>query len=152
MATNQAELDEFLGGRPPSRFRRYAIWTGIAIGILLLILLLMRLFGGAEKSGYATEAAQKGNLTVTVSATGKLAPINQVTVGSQLSGQVIKVLVDVNDRVAAGQPLALIDPSQFDDQVKQAQATLAANNAAVGQYWRIHAGVVMMSCAAFQAD
>jgi len=133
MATNQAELDAFLGGRPPSKFRRYAIWAGIAIGILLLILLLMRLFGGAETSGYATEQAQKGNLTVTVSATGKLAPINQVTVGSQLSGQVIKVLVDVNDRVTAGQPLALIDPSQFDDQVKQAQATLAANNAAVGQ-------------------
>jgi len=133
MATNQAELDEFLGGRPPSKFKRYALWGGIAIGVLLLILLLMRLFGGAEKSGYATEQAQKGNLTVTVSATGKLAPINQVTVGSQLSGQVIKVLVDVNDRVTAGQPLALIDPSQFDDQVKQAQATLAANNAAVGQ-------------------
>jgi HlyD family secretion protein len=133
MATNQAELDAFLGGRPPSKFKRYALWAGIAIGVLLLVLLLMRLFGAAEKSGYATEQAQKGNLTVTVSATGKLAPINQVTVGSQLSGQVIKVLVDVNDRVTAGQPLALIDPSQFDDQVKQAQATLAANNAAVGQ-------------------
>ncbi len=133
MATNQAELDDFLGGRPPSKFKRYALWAGIAIGILLVILLLMRLFGAAETSGYATEQAQKGNLTVTVSATGKLAPINQVTVGSQLSGQVIKVLVDVNDRVTAGQPLALIDPSQFDDQVKQAQATLAANNAAVGQ-------------------
>jgi len=133
MATNQAELDDFLGGRPPSKFKRYALWAGIAIGVVLLILLLMRLFGAAEKSGYATEQAQKGNLTVTVSATGKLAPINQVTVGSQLSGQVIKVLVDVNDRVTAGQPLALIDPSQFDDQVKQAQATLAANNAAVGQ-------------------
>ena len=133
MATNQAELDDFLGGRPPSKFKRYALWAGIAIGVVLLILLLMRLFGGAEKSGYATDQVQKGNLTVTVSATGKLAPINQVTVGSQLSGQVIKVLVDVNDRVTAGQPLALIDPSQFDDQVKQAQATLAANNAAVGQ-------------------
>jgi len=133
MATNQAELDQFLGGRPPSKFKRYAMWAGIAIGVVLVILLLMRLFGGAEKSGYATEQVQKGNLTVTVSATGKLAPTNQVTVGSQLSGQVIKVLVDVNDRVTAGQPLALIDPSQFDDQVKQAQATLAANTAAVGQ-------------------
>jgi HlyD family secretion protein len=133
MATNQAELDDFLGGRPPSKFKRYALWAGIAIGVVLVVLLLMRLFGAAAISGYATERAQKGNLTVTVSATGKLAPINQVTVGSQLSGQVIKVLVDVNDRVTAGQPLALIDPSQFDDQVKQAQATLAANNAAVGQ-------------------
>ncbi|MBC7061371.1 efflux RND transporter periplasmic adaptor subunit, partial [Salmonella enterica subsp. enterica serovar Enteritidis] len=35
--------------------------------------------------------------------------------------------------VTAGQPLALIDPSQIDDQVKQAEATLAANIAAVGQ-------------------
>jgi len=133
MATNQAELDQFLGGRPPSKLKRYAMWAGIAIAVLLVIFVLTRLFVGGEKSGYATDQAQKGNLTVTVSATGKLAPINQVTVGSQLSGQVIKVLVDVNDRVTAGQPLALIDPSQFDDQVKQAQATLAANNAAVGQ-------------------
>ncbi len=133
MATNQAELDSFLGGRPPSKLKRYGMWAGIAIVALLVVFLLSRLFMGAEKAGYATEAVQKGNLTVTVSATGKLAPINQVTVGSQLSGQVIKVLVDVNDRVTAGQPLALIDPSQFDDQVKQAQATLAANTAAVGQ-------------------
>ncbi|NWM49684.1 biotin/lipoyl-binding protein, partial [Escherichia coli] len=80
-----------------------------------------------------TDDVERGNLTVTVSATGKLAPTNQVTVGSQLSGQVVKVLVDVNDRVTAGQPLALIDPSQFDDQVRQAEATLAANVAAVGQ-------------------
>jgi HlyD family secretion protein len=133
MATNPAELDEFLGGRPPSKVKRYAMWAGIAIAVLLVIFVLTRLFVGGEKSGYATDQVQKGNLTVTVSATGKLAPINQVTVGSQLSGQVIKVLVDVNDRVTAGQTLALIDPSQFDDQVKQAQATLAANNAAVGQ-------------------
>jgi HlyD family secretion protein len=133
MASNPAELDEFLGGRPPSKTRRYLIWAAIAIGVILLVLLGMRLFGASAKAGYATEAAQRGDLKVTVSATGKLAPTNQVTVGSQLSGQVIKVLVDVNDHVTAGQPLALIDPSQFDDQVKQAEATLAANNAAVGQ-------------------
>jgi len=133
MAATQGELDDFLGGRPPSKLRRYATWGGIAIGALLLILLLTRLFGASAKTDYATEQVQKGNLVVTVSATGKLAPINQVTVGSQLSGQVIKVLVDVNDRVTAGQTLALIDPSQFDDQVKQAQAALSANLAAVGQ-------------------
>jgi HlyD family secretion protein len=133
MATNQAELDEFLGGRPPSKFRRYAIWAGIAIGVVLLILLLMRLFGGAETSGYATEQAQKGNLTVTVSATGKLAPTNQVDVGSELSGLVTKVVVDVNDRVAQGQPLAIIDPSRFQDTVNQSKAALDAAVATVGQ-------------------
>ena len=42
-----------------------------------------------------------------------------MTVGSQLSGLVTKVVVDVNDRVTAGQPLALIDPAQLDDQIRQ---------------------------------
>lgn len=41
----------------------------------------------------------KGVLVVSVAATGKLAPTNQVDVGSEVSGLVSKVLVDVNDRV-----------------------------------------------------
>ncbi len=133
MATNQAELDDFLGGRPPSKFRRYGTWAAIAIGVLLVIFLLSRLLGGAAKAGYATEAAQKGNLTVTVSATGKLAPTNQVDVGSELSGLVTKVVVDVNDRVVKGQPLAIIDPSRFQDTVNQSKAALDAAIATVGQ-------------------
>lgn len=134
MATDPNQnLDSFLGTPPRPWWRRYLKWGLIALGVVLAILLLWHFFGGKEEVKYATDDVQRGNLTVTVSATGKLAPTNQVTVGSQLSGQVIKVLADVNDRVTAGQPLALIDPSQFDDQVKQAQATLAANIAAVGQ-------------------
>ena len=76
---------------------------------------------------------ERGSLSVTVSATGKLAPTNQVEVGSELSGLVTKVVVDVNDRVAQGQPLALIDPSRFEDTVNQSKAALNANQAAVAQ-------------------
>ena len=67
-----------------------------------------------------------GALSVSVSATGKLAPTNQVQVGSELSGLVTKVVVDVNDRVTQGQPLALVDPSRFQDAVNQSQAALNA--------------------------
>jgi HlyD family secretion protein len=56
-----------------------------------------------------------------------------VQVGSELSGLVVKVLVDVNDRVSAGQTIALIDPSRFADTVRQSEAALAANLAAVAQ-------------------
>lgn len=134
MAKTSDNLDEFLGTPPAPWYARYGKWAAIAIGVVLLLLLLNRLiFGGATATQYATEQAQMGNLTVSVSATGKLAPTNQVIVGSQLSGLVTKVVVDVNDRVTAGQALALIDPSQFQDQVKQAQATLSANIATVGQ-------------------
>lgn len=131
--TTEADLDEFLGGRPPSKLKRYGIWAGIALATLLVIYILMKVFGGSAAAGYATAQAQKGNLTVTVSATGKLAPTNQVDVGSELSGLVTKVLVDVNNRVAQGQPLALIDQSRFQDTVNQSKASLDAAVASVGQ-------------------
>ena len=127
------QLDDFLGVKTQPAWRRYIKWVLVAIGVLLLVLLGLKLFGAKAEAGYATQVATRGNLTVTVSATGKLAPTNQVTVGSQLSGLVTKVVVDVNDRVVAGQPLALIDPEQLDDQIRQGNAQLAANQAQVNQ-------------------
>ncbi|MBJ6123032.1 efflux RND transporter periplasmic adaptor subunit [Sphingomonas mollis] len=125
--------DEFLGVKAAPAWRRYVKWVVIAVVVVALALLLNRCFGGSDAVQYSTAPAQRGNLTVSVSATGKLAPTNQVTVGSQLSGLVTKVVVDVNDRVTAGQPLALIDPEQIDDQIRAGEATLAANQAQVGQ-------------------
>jgi HlyD family secretion protein len=132
---NQADenLDEFLGVKERPAWHRYAKWAGIAVVVLVLVLLLARCFGGSSDPKYTTVKAERGNLVTTVSATGKLAPTNQVTVGSQLSGLVVKVLVDVNDRVTAGQALAEIDPEQIEDQIRQSQAQLAANQAQVQQ-------------------
>jgi HlyD family secretion protein len=127
-------LEEFLGQKPQPKWRKWLKWALVALGVVLLALLVQRLvFGGAKATDYATAAVERGNLTVSVSATGKLAPTNQVTVGSQLSGLVTKVVVDVNDRVTAGQPLALIDPEQIEDQIRQQQAQIAANQAQVRQ-------------------
>ena len=127
-------LDEFLGQKPQPKWRKWLKWALVALGVVLLALLVQRLvFGGAKATDYATAPVERGNLTVSVSATGKLAPTNQVTVGSQLSGLVTKVVVDVNDRVTAGQPLALIDPEQIEDQIRQQQAQIAANQAQVRQ-------------------
>ena len=128
-----ASIDDFLGVKPQAPWKRNVKWVVIAVGVVLLCLLLAKCFGAKEQTQYSTQAAERGNLTVSVSATGKLAPTTQVTVGSQLSGLVTKVVVDVNDRVVAGQPLALIDPEQLDDQIRQTSAQLAANQAQVAQ-------------------
>ncbi|CAN5372048.1 efflux RND transporter periplasmic adaptor subunit [soil metagenome] len=133
MATTPSELDDFLGKKPEGPWKRYAKWGGIAVGVILLLLLLWHFFGASDGVKYSTVPAERGNLTVTVSATGKLAPTNQVDVGSELSGLVTKVVVDVNDHVTAGQPLALVDPSRFRDTVNQSQASLDAAVAAVAQ-------------------
>ena len=126
-------LDDFLGVKPRPAWRRWVKWGAIVVGVLLLALLAWRFLGGSSVTEYATRKVERGDLTVSVSATGKLAPTNQVTVGSQLSGLVTKVVVDVNDHVVAGQPLALIDPEQIDDQIRAGEAQLAANVAGVNQ-------------------
>ena len=126
-------LDEFLGVKPQPLWRRHLKWILAGLGVVLLIVLLITVFGRSDEPEYATAPVERGRLVTTVSATGKLAPTNQVTVGSQLSGLIVRVLVDVNDRVAAGQPLAEIDPEQLDAQIRQGQAQLAANQAQVGQ-------------------
>ena len=127
------DTDDFLGVRPAPAWQRWAKWAAIGIGVILLLLLVRHFTKPSDAAGYATEPVKRGALTTTVSATGKLAPVNQVTVGSQLSGLVTEVAVDVNDHVTKGQALALIDPEQIDDQIRQAKAQLAANQAAVNE-------------------
>mgnify|MGYP001029979882 CR=1 FL=1 len=127
------KLNEFLGvEKKPVWRRKWVFLTGLVL-LVLLCILLARCLGPAETQSYATTKAERGRLVTSVSATGKLAPTNQVTVGSQLSGLVVKVLVDVNDRVTAGQVLAEIDPEQIEDQIRQGQAQLNANRAQVDQ-------------------
>jgi HlyD family secretion protein len=82
---------------------------------------------------FVTEPLRKGNLTLTVSANGTLAPTRSVTLGSELSGTVREVLVDVNDRVKKGQVLAVLDTAKLTDQVTRSRAGLALAQAQLAQ-------------------
>jgi HlyD family secretion protein len=83
------------------------------------------------RTQYKTESVKRGELRVTVTATGNLAPTNQVEVGSELSGIVETVAVDYNDRVKVGQPLAVLDTTKLKAQVLQSKASLASAQAKV---------------------
>ena len=90
----------------------------------------------AEKSNsmhYQTEKVQRGDLTVSVTATGNLEPTNQVEVGSEQSGIIETVEVDYNDHVKTGQVLAKLDTSKLEAQVLQSRAALASARAKVLQ-------------------
>ncbi len=87
-----------------------------------------------EKSNsvhYQTQKVQRGNLAVTVTATGTLEPTNQVDVGSEVSGTIETVEVDYNDQVKVGQILARLDTSKLQAQVLQSRATLESARAKV---------------------
>jgi len=128
------DLDDFLGVQPTSAravlFRR----IGIGLAVLVVLTILWRLFlGGSDQAAYATRPVERGDLTVIVSATGNLAPTNQVEVGSEQSGTVVDVYVDNNDRVRKGQLLARLDTARLQDAVAQAEAGLASALAGVDQ-------------------
>ncbi len=82
---------------------------------------------------YKTQPAHRGDLTITVSATGNLQPTNQVIMGSELSGTVKSVEVDYNDQVRIGQVLARLDSAKLSAQILQSQAALNATQAKVLQ-------------------
>lgn len=80
---------------------------------------------------YRTGLIEQGPLQATVSASGTVNPVSQVSVGTQVSGQIKDLLVDFNSEVKAGQLIALIDPETFEYRVRQAQADVDAAQAAV---------------------
>src|SRR5207253_4258996 len=64
----------------------------------------------------------RGPAATRVSAAGTVQPVVSVVVSSQLSGQVQEILVDYNDVVKEGQPIARLDPQLFAFRVEQARA------------------------------
>jgi HlyD family secretion protein len=125
-------VDEFLGTTTRPRWRRWAkYWIPAAIVLALLVIILATRNQG--KPSYIAEPVADHALNITVTATGNLRPTNQVQVGSEVSGRIDRVLVDVNDRVSRGQVLAQINTDVIEDQIRQAQANLNASRAAVAQ-------------------
>lgn len=82
---------------------------------------------------YNTEEITRGNLELNVTATGNLAPTNQVTVGSELSGTISAVHVDTNDVIEKGDPLAELDTSKLSQQTERNRAALLAAKARVSE-------------------
>ncbi|MDH1676164.1 efflux RND transporter periplasmic adaptor subunit, partial [Comamonas aquatica] len=78
------------------------------------------------KPVYVAEAVKRGNLSITVSANGTLQPTRTVNVGSELSGTVRRVLVDVNDEVKQGQVLVVLDTDKLNAQLNRSKASVAS--------------------------
>jgi HlyD family secretion protein len=79
----------------------------------------------ADTLAFTTTAVVRGELTQTVTATGTLNPVVNVTVGAQVSGRIAKLNVDYNSVVTSNEVIAEIDPSTYQATVEQAMADLA---------------------------
>ena len=60
----------------------------------------------------------------TVTATGTIQPLEQVEIGTQVSGEIDKIFVDYNSVVKKGQLLAELDKSNLLENLRQAEASV----------------------------
>lgn len=85
----------------------------------------------AQATAWRTGTIERGPIVATVSASGNVNPVSQVSVSSQISGQIKELFADFNSEVKAGQVIAQLDPATFEFRVRSAEADLEAARATV---------------------
>lgn len=111
-------------------YKRAKVWGVVTLVTVLIAAVIVLVFPKNDISPqYKTAQVQQGNLIVTVTATGELEPVNQVEVGTEVSGTIETVAVNYNDRVKAGQVLARLDTETLQAQVLKSQAALESAQA-----------------------
>lgn len=96
---------------------------------LILIACAFWWWSGRPVTTFETAPVAKGNIEAVVAATGTLQPRQSVEVGAQVSGQIVRLLVEPGDVVTRGQLLAEIDPAILQASVDAGRAQIAAYRA-----------------------
>ena len=110
---------------------RYKWMIGGFVIFVAIALMALRPGANTTELNFQTAPAIRGDLTVTVTATGTIQPLNQVDVGAEISGLIEAVHVDFNDQVRLGQSLASLDKDQLSARVRQSSAQLVSAEAKV---------------------
>lgn len=102
--------------------KKKIIISGIVLVVLAIVGYSFINTGDSVVIEAKTVMVKKGNVTTMVTATGTIEPINQVDVGTQVSGVVEKIYVDYNSVVKEGQLIAELDKTNLKAAKTQAQA------------------------------
>lgn len=131
---SEFDIGQTLGINQSSDRKKHLKWWLIVVLLAIAGVASAVAWKGTKKSNsmqYQTQKVQRGDLTVTVTATGALEPTNQVDVGSELSGIIRTVEVDYNDRVKVNQILARLDTDKLKAKVLQSKAALESARAKI---------------------
>ncbi|MDR0305020.1 MAG: efflux RND transporter periplasmic adaptor subunit [Chitinispirillales bacterium] len=102
-----------------------AIVVAAVVGVILGTFFFVK-SQKTQKFRYETTKVGIGNITNTITATGKIQPLEQVEISTQVSGTIDSIFVDFNDEVKANQIIAVLDKSVLELQVSQSNAALSS--------------------------
>lgn len=133
-STTSDDVRNVIGATARPRWKR-VVWILLAVAAVIAVALLV----GRARRGAAASAvpafelaeAKRGDVKVTVTATGTLQAVTTVEVGAEVTGKVLTVRVDANDVVKKGQILAEIDPEQLRAAVDEASAQVMSASASI---------------------
>src|SRR2546427_3058577 len=108
----------------------------VGAGAAVLIVGLVVISAGARRDRGAEvrfEKANRRDLVAAVTASGKIQPKKKVDISADITGRITRIAVREGDRVTKGQFLLQIDPTIYQANLQQAEATLASSQAAAVQ-------------------
>ncbi|MDP1623370.1 MAG: efflux RND transporter periplasmic adaptor subunit [Bacteroidales bacterium] len=110
-------------------------WIIIALVVVAGVVAVWMFFGRNKTSApeYRTARVEKGDIRVTVRASGTLQAVTTVQVGTQVSGIIKKIYVDFNSVVKEGQVIAVLDTTLLAQAVEDARASLKKSEIQVNQ-------------------
>lgn len=121
--------------RMPSFIRRHPRLSILVVAILASVAVWWVLGRNSDTvtHAYTITKATTGNLEETVTAQGKLEPKQYVNVGAQVSGQLLKLHVDVGQHVSASQLVAEIDPRVYESRLEESTAQVRSLKAQLAE-------------------
>jgi HlyD family secretion protein len=110
------------------------VWILVAVVVLIIALFGLKqagIIGGEEGIKVTTEKVAKRTIIETVNASGKVYPEVEVKVSSDISGEIVELMVEEGDSVRKGQVLAKIFADIYLTQRDQVAASVRQQQALV---------------------
>ena len=89
--------------------------------------------GSSNAQAIKTAAVERGDIAVTIDATGTIKPLNIVEVSSKASGKILELKVDAGDYVEKDEIIAVVETTYVQISLEQAQADLQSAEARLQQ-------------------
>jgi HlyD family secretion protein len=112
--------------------RSWAVGLAIVAAAIIAWIIIGAVNKRAAAPRYLTAPVKYADINATIEETGTVIPVDEVSVGTQVSGTIATLSVDYNSIVHKGETLATLDPTSFEAATTQANAALNAADATAG--------------------
>lgn len=103
--------------------KRNKILIGVGLTLVLTVVIVLNIRGKKEDAvEVQTEKVKRGDVIKTVSASGKIQPVTDIKISSNVSAKILQLTVKEGDKVKRGQVLVSLDRTFYDAQLDQAKA------------------------------